>query len=506
MTTFTRSLEDAVSRSILTKRWFAGKGREISSVRLLTAEPVRIDDLPEWVCAMFSVTFTDEFAQKYFLPLSIFRSGAEPPPRLPTDACILETEGARGPCLVFDALADDRFCRGVLSSLRKSAEISLKDGILRFSASGALQKMDSGQDEPVCRLSLEQSHSSYRLGDRMIVKIYRQIQNGVNPELEIGRYLTEKAAFPNMARVGGAIEYLGEGGKTTTLAILQEFVPNDGDCWNHTLAHLKRLSEAVSRGKVPDNGNFPERMEMLGERVGQLHAVLAGAAGNSAFDPEPVSDDDWAEWMTSIERSMTETLDALRRRIASIPERHRAMVEEACAASGCIREHIKTFRPDLASIRKTRIHGDLHLGQILVTKNDFVIIDFEGEPARSLAERRRKHLPMRDVAGMLRSFSYAAQMLVQEESRANAEFDRCLTAMAEDWEHRIVEKFLSGYLHGAGDCVAIPRDRDVFDSLLKLFLLEKVLYECTYELNNRPDWIGIPTAGLIRIVKDIHTT
>ncbi len=506
MTTFTQSLEEGVSRSIRTKRWFAGKGREISSVRLLTAGPVRIDDLPEWVCAMFSVSFPDGSVQTYFLPLSVFRSGAELPPGLPPEACIVEADGARGPCFVIDALHDDRFCRGVLAALRRSGDVSLENGVLRFSATGALKKMDSGHDEPVCRLSLEQSHSSYRLGDRMIVKIYRQIQNGVSPELEIGRYLTEKAAFPNVARVGGAIEYLGEGGKTTTLAILQEFVPNGGDCWNHTLAHLKRLSEAVSRGEAPDNGNIPERMEMLGERVGQLHAVLAGSAGDSAFDPEPVSDDDWVEWMASIERSAVETLDALKRRIDSIPERYRAMVEEVCAASDRIRDHVKTFRPDLASIRKTRIHGDLHLGQILVTKNDFVIIDFEGEPARSLAERRRKHLPMRDVAGMLRSFSYAAQMLVQEESRASAEFDRRLAAMAEDWEHRIVEKFLSGYLHGAGDCVAIPRDRDVFDSLLKLFLLEKALYECAYELNNRPDWIGIPTAGLIRIVKDIHTT
>ncbi len=338
----------------------------------------------------------------------------------------------------------------------------------------------------------------------MIVKIYRQIQNGVNPELEIGRYLTEKAAFPNMARVGGAIEYLGEGGNTTTLAILQEFVPNGGDCWNHTLAHLKRLSEAVARGEAPDNGNFPERMELLGERVGLLHAVLAGTSGDPAFDPEPVSDDDWVEWMSSIERSAVETLDALKRRIDSIPERHRAMVEEVCAASDRIRDHVKTFRPDLASIRKARIHGDLHLGQILVTQDDFVIIDFEGEPARPLAERRRKHLPVRDVAGMLRSFGYAARMTVQHESLGNDEFDRRLSAMAEDWEHRIGEIFLSGYFHGAGDCVAIPRDRDVFDSLLNLFLLEKVLYECVYELNNRPDWIGIPIAGLINIVRNIY--
>ena len=163
-----------------------------------------------------------------------------------------------------------------------------------------------------------------------------------------------------------------------------------------------------------------------------------------------------------------------------------------------------SFRPDLASIRKARIHGDLHLGQILVTQDDFVIIDFEGEPARPLAERRRKHLPVRDVAGMLRSFGYAARMTVQHESLGNDEFDRRLSAMAEDWEHRIGEIFLSGYFHGAGDCVAIPRDRDVFDSLLNLFLLEKVLYECVYELNNRPDWIGIPIAGLINIVRNIY--
>lgn len=467
------------------------------------AEPVRIGDLPEWVCAMVSVSFADGTVQTYFLPLSVFRPRADLPPGLPPEACIVEVDGARGRCFVCDALHDDRFCRGVLAALRKSAEISMKDGILRFSVSGALQKMDSGQDEPVRRLSLEQSHSSYRLGDRMIVKVYRQIQKGANPELEIGRFLTEKAAFPNMARVGGAVEYLGEGGKTTTLAILQEFVPNDGDCWNHTLTHLKRLFEAVSRGEAPAEGDFPERMELLGERIGQLHAALAGTADYPTFDPEPVSADDWAEWMAAIERLAVETLDALKRRIDSIPERYRAMVEEVCAASDRIRDHVKTFRPDLASIRKTRIHGDLHLGQILVTKNDFVIIDFEGEPARSLEERRRKHLPMRDVAGMLRSFSYAAQMLIQKESRGSAEFDRRLSAMAEDWEHRIVAAFLRGYRHGAGDCGAIPRETPVFDALLKLFLLEKALYECAYERNNRPGWIGIPLAGLINIVNNI---
>ncbi len=500
---FTRALEEGAARYIGAKRWFAGKGRKICSVRLLTADPVRVGDLPEWICAIFSVSFADGAAQTYFLPLSVLHAEDGPATELPPEACIAETTGARGRCRIFDALNDDRFCRGVLSAIRKSASVSLRNGILRFSATSALNEMDAGHDELVRRPKLEQSHSSFRIGDHMIMKIYRQIQHGMNPELEIGRYLTEKAVFPNMARVGGAIEYLEEGGRTTTLAVLQEFIPNEGDCWNEALAHLKRRSEAVYRGETPADDGFPERMGALGERVGMLHAALAGTSGDPAFDPEPVSGGDWAGWMEAFDRSLADTLEGLDGRRPFIPDRYRAAVDGIFAASGRVRGVLKTFRPDLASIRKARLHGDLHLGQVLMTKDDFVIIDFEGEPARSLAERRRKHLPMRDVAGMLRSFGYAAQMTVQRESHGDAASDLLQTGMAEAWERRVSAEFLRGYRRGAQGCPAVPGDSALFEALLNLFLLEKAVYECSYEMNNRPDWIGVPITGLAKIVINI---
>lgn len=498
----TQLVEEAVLRYMRSKRWFAGKGRDVAAIRMLKADPVVVDALPEWVCSVFSATFSDGTEQNYFLPLSLRQSNeSESRP----EACIAELSGGPGCFHLLDALGDDRFCLGLLQALRKSCEVSLHDGMLRFSSTRSLQSMDTAAAYPVIRPKLEQSHSSYLLGDKLIVKIYRQIQEGLSPELEIGRHLTTKASFSNIARVGGAVEYLAADGKTTTLAVVQEFVPNDGDCWSHTLAHLARLSETISRNGDDSEGEYPDRMETLGERVGTLHAILAEPSDEPAFAPEAVSDADWAGWTGGIGNALTETLREMERSIGSIPELHHAAVREVCAAGECLLAWVRSLHPDLTKVCKTRLHGDLHLGQILVAKQDFVIIDFEGEPARPLAERRRKHLPMRDVAGMMRSFGYAAQMTVQKALRENAGFDLKMPAFAAMWEKRIGERFLTGYLRGAGGAVSVPRDRDVFQVLLNLFMLEKAAYECSYELNNRPGWIGIPISGMMNIIKNIQS-
>ncbi|HOY68126.1 MAG TPA: phosphotransferase [Candidatus Ozemobacteraceae bacterium] len=468
-------------------------------MRLAATEPVIIDNLREWACTICEITFEDGTRQSYFIPLLI----AERTDGSSEGACIAVGRFEDRPYRVLDALQDDRFCRDLERAIRSGETISLTRGTLKFSSSHLLSGPSKGQIEPVIRPKVEQSNSSFFLGTRISIKIYRQIQHGVNPEFEIGKFLTEHTSFPHAARLGGALEFMGNEGEIATLAILQEYIPNRGDGWNHTLARLNDLCDALENGRNADPETLSEQMERLGERIGNLHAVLASTHGDPAFEPEPVTEEDWSGWRNSIELSLGQTIGDLGRTIGNLPSRKTALIEELCGSFSGVQAWLKTFNPDLNGIRKSRIHGDLHLGQVLVTDDDFVIIDFEGEPSRPIRTRRDKALPMRDVAGMVRSFSYATRMTTRQRAAGNSAFDQRLAKLVTSWETIMIHRFLKGYRQGAADCVSVPQERALFNRLLSLFLLEKALYECAYEMNNRPDWIDIPVSGLREIVGSI---
>jgi len=383
----------------------------------------------------------------------------------------------------------------------------LGEGRLTFSATAAYsQQVDETHlREPVRRPGAEGSNTAVIIGDRLFLKAYRRYREGVNPELEMGRFLTEISPYDHIIPVLGALEYHEPDGTTATLAILQAYAPNQGDAWSYTMDYLTRFLEECLVSP-PDETileaahvNFLLLMRRLGTRTGELHRALARETGDAAFDPEPVTGADLEAWAARIAHEAGESLAALQR-TERLPEALSEGAGRVVAMAETLRRRIGELASGELDAVKTRHHGDFHLGQVLVAENDFLIIDFEGEPARPLAERRAKHSALRDVAGMLRSFSYAAFAARHRLTAERPADFATLAPYARDWEVRTTQAFLEGYEEAIQGCPVYPAGAEQARRLIELLTLEKVLYEIRYELSNRPDWAGIPLEGLLGLL------
>jgi maltose alpha-D-glucosyltransferase/alpha-amylase len=375
----------------------------------------------------------------------------------------------------------------------------------------------------------EQSNTSVVFGDQLILKLFRRLQPGVNPDLEIGRFLTERG-FEHMPRVAGAIEYLRGKEEPMTLAILQGFVPNEGDAWAYTLDVLSHCFEnalsqrdkieAVSSSSTPlldlvDEESAPAMLEemigpyqevarLLGRRTAEMHVLLASDRENVKFAPEPFSKLYQRSLYQSMRSLTRQVFQLLKRCLKAIPERFRSNAEGILEQEGAILDRFKPILEKKITAMRTRCHGDYHLGQVLYTGRDFVIIDFEGEPARPISERRIKRSPLRDVAGMLRSFNYAAytQLFSLENSGLIRPEDvTVLESMATCWHQWVSVYFLRDYLETGRKGGFLPQTKGELQMLLDIYLLEKAVYELGYELNNRPDWVKIPLQGIQQLLK-----
>jgi maltose alpha-D-glucosyltransferase/alpha-amylase len=345
----------------------------------------------------------------------------------------------------------------------------------------------------------QSSNTTVRVGEMFFLKFYRRLQPGINPELEIGRYLTEVVRFPNIVPVAGAAEYKNRDGRVVTLALLQAFVMNQGDGWDYTVNYLVRFLEErrTDVAMAEDaHGAYLELVKTLATRTAELHRALATPTEDEAFSPETIRPQDVAAWLQNVRGEAEKTLDMLAERVGQLPVAIVAEAEFLLSRRDTLLKRIETAVPNAPQGLKTRHHGDYHLGQVLLKRNDFIIVDFEGEPARPLAERRVKHSPLRDVAGMLRSFTYARKTAMQRCSVQSADDCGRWDSLVEKWESDVRSTFISTY-----DSVARPAG--IYESLddvlplLKLFEVEKALYETRYELGNRPDWTPIPLRALI---------
>jgi maltose alpha-D-glucosyltransferase/alpha-amylase len=345
------------------------------------------------------------------------------------------------------------------------------------------------------------TNTTMTFDDRVFLKVYRRLRAGLNPEVEIGRFLTEASRFGNIAPMAGTLELEVENGGAMTLAVLQGYVPSQGDMWAYTQGYLGRYLQNVHYQPLPEDLETPHApyralAEVLGRRTGDLHTALARRTGDAAFDPAPVSVDDVRTWRNRIAEDAVATLG----RLGEVGSASGSASQALEAASDRLLERIQRAVPDSFEAMKTRYHGDLHLAQVLVVENDFVFIDFEGEPGRGLAERREKHSPLRDIAGMLRSFSYAASVATAPFSSEYEEIRRRMEACVSAWERVSVESFLSAYQEAAAASPGLPRDTGARRGLLELFTIEKALYELRYELDHRPDWADIPIRGLLALL------
>ena len=484
---------------VATQRWYAAKGQPIVSARL-TDHGMRENSLERWLVTIFTIESASETHQ-YCIPLAIaVEDGEEARWKKLQPAAIARVRQQATVGVLADACLDENFCRAVVDSIGGSLELATQAGHIRSSQTRIFAEL---RGDPNTALTVtagpgQSSNTTVRVGEQFFLKIYRKLQPGVNPELEIGRYLTEVAQFPNIVPVAGAVEYQGQDGTVMTLALLQAFVMNQGDGWDYTVNYLVRFLEDRRTGaSLPEDahGLYLALMKTLAIRTAELHVALARPTSDAAFAPERITAADIENWRSHALAEAESTLEILTNSAAQLPPEVAADADSLLKRRALLLRRIEASTTKPPQGLKTRRHGDYHLGQVLVRRNDFILVDFEGEPGRNLAERRIKHSPLTDVAGMLRSFAYARRAAMLRNPQVAAQNGK-LEPLLEKWEQETRQTFIQSYDE-------IARTHGLYESLeevtplLQLFEIEKALYEVRYELGNRPDWASIPLRSLI---------
>jgi maltose alpha-D-glucosyltransferase / alpha-amylase len=507
-------LPPALPEFLVQRRWFGGKSRAIRSTQVLDVIPVPVAAL-QALFVLIRIEYAGGPPDNYSLPLAV--AGGE---AVPGDGVAsLKVPSPAGPDLVlFDAVSNRQFQEFLLDTLGQELSFPGERGTARGVCTSALRALwQPGQELEPELMRAEQSNTSVVYGKRLVFKLFRRLEEGLNPDVEIGVFLAEQTSFRNVPPVAGYLEYRSRDGEATTFGLLQGFVANQGDAWQHTLRSLdeyyRRVKALGKEANVPkesalvlatrevpaetrkDIGSYLDAASLLGKRTAELHLALASAPRNRDFVPEPFDQAKLREFAGGAAEQLARNLELLRVKEASLPEPIQMQARKVLAAETSLRQRFRDLGDRSVPAVRTRIHGDYHLGQVLFTGNDFVIIDFEGEPARPLAERRRKSSPLQDVAGMLRSFDYAAHAPLVTSS-AEAEGVRSLRSWASYWKTWVSAEFLRSYLATAGAAPFLPGNPTHLAALLEAYELDKVVYELGYELNNRPAWLPIPLSGL----------
>ncbi|MCW5661384.1 MAG: maltose alpha-D-glucosyltransferase [Burkholderiaceae bacterium] len=484
------------------QRWYAAKTEKLERVEL--TEHAQLGSGDQQCLLALAEAHSPAGAARYFVPLAIaFEDDDEERTRQLGAAPVAKVRQQAKVGLLADAMADEAFCQALVRAIGSARTLKSDGGVFRFTPGRTFAAVTGdalSSATPLRRLTTS-SNSVSLLGDRLFLKAYRRLQTGESPELEMGRFLTDVVDFKHAVPVAGSVSFVDAAGAVTTLALLQAQVTNQGDAWNFVVDQVARTLEAPEGTVEGDIGGVVERMRVLARRVAELHVALATATGDAAFDPEPVTADDVASWCAAVARDLDETLGRLQRRDEGAAV-DASRVERAQQCGPALLERVRRMAASAPVGVKTRLHGDLHLGQVLLQRDDFLIVDFEGEPQRPLEERRQKHSALRDVAGMLRSFDYARHAALNKVAKTAPELER-LAAPSREWERRVREAFITAYRQvvvGAGlyaDDATFGRAQE----LISLFEIEKALYELRYELDNRPDWATVPLAGIVALAE-----
>jgi maltokinase len=443
--------EKALVEFVRAQRWFGSKSSDLSGTRIADAAEMR-DRSPRLVHALVDARLGSGAHETYQLVFGETGGDAPGP-----------TIGVADGTVVYEALADPSFIRELFHLLRGNGSLGSGDGVLEFSATAALTAEASAFDS-VRLVELEQSNSSVIVNDELIVKAYRRVEAGVNPELEMLRFFGQHG-FEHVPRLAGWWSYAGPP-LSASLGIVQRYVPGATDGWSLALAELPERP-----------GELAARADRLGTVVGEMHAVLSSDASDPVFSPEEASQESAALLTATVD-------DQIGAVFASLSD------HEVLAPIAGRGDDVRDLLHGLTTVgsvgKRIRHHGDLHLGQTLWANGDWTIIDFEGEPARGLTERRQKASPLRDVAGMLRSFTYAVSVSGVEDPEV---------------ERMVRERFLESYYEAMRPTGVLP-PRETGERLIRIFELEKAVYELGYELEHRPDWVAIPVAGIVRLLAE----
>jgi maltose alpha-D-glucosyltransferase / alpha-amylase len=532
-------LETALAEYLPPRRWFGGKARRLKSTTLKDVFPLTYgEEETRAYLTLVGTEYNEGQGDTYVLPLAFAADDrAEQVKEQTPHAVVARVEGGVNGVL-YDALTDPGFGGAILRAISRNATIEGAGGATIQARAFSQFAEARGPDETLTVNigKAEQSNTSIIFGNRLILKVFRRVDEGINPDLEIGRYLTEVAHFPHTPPLVGSIEYRRKRrSEPMSLAMLQAFVPNQGDAWQYTLDVLSAFyeralatsREAEAQQAPPSEGGvldlaivettahaqemintYLQTARLLAQRTAEMHLALARDTEDPALAPEPFT----ALYQRSVYQSLRnlkgQSFQLLRQRLNDLPRADRKSARKLLELD---EEVLKRFRATMeikATGLRMRHHGDYHLGQVLYTGKDFVIIDFEGEPARSISERRHKRSPLRDVAGMIRSFHYAAHgALMQNGSNRHGpgvirpEDISTLEPWARFWYTWVSATFVKTYLETADQAAYLPQTHEEFRIWLDALLMEKAIYELAYELNHRPDWVKIPLRGILDLLE-----
>ena len=495
-------------------RWFGSKARKLRHVQLIERAAVSSEAGAPHIWFL-EIAYLDGPSETYAFPVQIATGAVARAVEQAAPSAIIARFTKSDGAVLYDAIWDSSFRTQVFRAIAQGESMKARSGVLignpgsTRSADGPLQDLSSDV------LRAEQTNSSMVFENKYFLKLYRKLENGVNPDVEITRFLTERAGFANVPAFQGALEYRRPKSEPTVVCLLQSAVASEADAWTLTLDAVGRYYERVL-GRKADlqnqtappgafldeliGGVYPEKATLLGQRTGELHRALASLENDSAFAPEPFNTMAQRSAYQNMRALLRRNFGSLAKRFSDLPETFREEARQVLAAEEEIHEREKRLLNRKTNAAKIRIHGDYHLGQALYTGKDFVILDFEGEPARPLSERKLKRSALRDVAGMMRSFQYAAYSALWQPAMRSEDVP-FLERWADLWYRQMSSIFLQSYLKTTADAVFIPQNSDDFGIMLEAYLLDKAVYEIGYELNNRPDWVVIPIRGIKHILK-----
>jgi len=514
-------LERALLRYLKTRRWFGGKARTIATLAVRDRIALPAD---AGVLTIVEVEFTDGEPQRYLLPLCVARARRADE----QDAARAATQIARlrDGVLLVEPVVDEAFARALLDTIARRRQLKGGEGSVHGAPTRAFRELRGTGELHAQVLKAEQSNTAIVYGDLLFLKLFRRLEPGTNTDLEVTRFLTEETSFRGTPRVAGSMHYdAAGGGEPTTLAILQEYTQNAGDAWKYTLDEINRFFErvlsdesaiermvkatppdrplALSTRAAPDVAHeliagYLSDAATLGVRTAEMHLALASRDDIPAFAPEPFTPHYQRSIYQSMRTQAVQALALLRRRGKSSAD-----AELLLARDAELQARLRAVLDGKIGGLRIRTHGDYHLGQVLHTGSDFTVIDFEGEPARPLSERRIKRSALRDVAGMLRSFHYAPYAVVHGQSQGSVirseDVDKLETG-ARFWHRWVTAAFLRAYFDTSANAAHLPPTRGEIAVLLDAYVIEKALYEIVYELNNRPDWVRIPLRGVMELL------
>ncbi|RVU00688.1 maltose alpha-D-glucosyltransferase [Mucilaginibacter limnophilus] len=508
-------------------RWFGGKGRGMETVRIVDSANIPFSENSAYILLM-EVTYRDGLPDLYQLTVAFakgqfaYKLGDNCPQSV---ICNLAINGEEG--ILYDAIYGIDLQRAILNNMGNRHSIPQVNGELEFSGSRELKAhVRENADTKPRVLSAEQSNTSITYDGKYYLKIYRKVDRAINPDMELTRYLSQEAGFKNIPGFVGAIEWKFDKG-TMVLGMMQEMVKSNSDGWEYMLDRLNdynenllsspdtvepsgqlvgNLTEPAAYEELPEalkekfEATVAELVRLLGERTGEMHLALASEQDDPAFKPEDYSLHYQRSLFSSLQSLVRVAFQSLNRNLKKLPDNVRHEAEEVLSMKDEILSMMKQIYDHKIDVTKIRVHGDYHLGQTLYTGKDFLILDFEGEPARSYSERRLKYSPLRDVAGMIRSFHYAAYGSLLLDNQIREEDVNKLIPHIEQWYHYMAGFFMRSYLETVNGSSFVPKQKEDLEILLQTFLLQKAVYELNYELNNRPGWVMVPLRGIKSIV------